>query len=51
MSALPLSSRARRRLVDRGLDALTWLVLAVMLAMLVWVAVWWRTFRRDLEAV
>jgi multiple sugar transport system permease protein len=22
----------------------------LMLAMLLWVAVWWRTFRRDLEA-
>lgn len=30
------SARARKRLGDRGLDALTWLVLAVMLAPIVW---------------
>ena len=36
MSALPMSPRARRRLVNRGLDALTWAVLALMLAPVVW---------------
>ena len=34
--SLPLSPRARKRLVNRGLDALTWVVLAVMLAPVVW---------------
>ena len=36
MSTLSLSPRTRRRLVDRGLDALTWLVLGVMLAPVLW---------------
>jgi multiple sugar transport system permease protein len=40
MSAVPLqrslSRRTRKRLVDRGLDVLTWVVLAVMLAPVVW---------------
>ena len=38
MSALPLplSRRTRKRLVNRGLDVLTWVVLAVMLAPVVW---------------
>ena len=36
MTALTLSARRRKRLIDRGLDALTWLVLAVMLAPIVW---------------
>jgi multiple sugar transport system permease protein len=36
MTAITLSPRARKRLVDRGLDALTWLVLAVMLAPVFW---------------
>jgi multiple sugar transport system permease protein len=36
MTAVTLSLRTRRRLVDRGLDALTWLVLAVMLAPVFW---------------
>jgi multiple sugar transport system permease protein len=36
MSALTLTPRARKRLVNRSLDALTWLVLAVMLAPVVW---------------
>ena len=36
MSALPMSPRARKRLVNRGLDALTWAVLALMLAPVVW---------------
>jgi multiple sugar transport system permease protein len=36
MTAIGLSPRARRRLVDRGLDVLTWLVLLVMLAPVIW---------------
>ena len=36
MTAMTLSPRARRRLVDRGLDTLTWLVLIVMLAPIFW---------------
>jgi multiple sugar transport system permease protein len=36
MTALALSPRARKRLINRGLDALTWLVLALMLAPVFW---------------
>jgi multiple sugar transport system permease protein len=36
MTTLALSPRARKRLINRGLDALTWLVLAVMLAPVFW---------------
>jgi multiple sugar transport system permease protein len=36
MTAIALSPRARKRLINRGLDALTWLVLAVMLAPIFW---------------
>jgi multiple sugar transport system permease protein len=36
MTAIALSPRARKRLVNRGLDALTWLVLALMLAPVFW---------------
>ena len=36
MTALALSPRTRRRLGKRALDALTWLVLAVMLAPIFW---------------
>jgi multiple sugar transport system permease protein len=36
MTAITLSPRARKRLIARGLDALTWLVLAVMLAPVFW---------------
>jgi multiple sugar transport system permease protein len=36
MTAIALSPRARKRLIDRGLDVLTWLVLAVMLAPVFW---------------
>ena len=36
MTALTLSARRRKRVIDRGLDALTWLVLAVMLAPVFW---------------
>ena len=46
MTGLALSPRTRKRVNARALDALTWVVLLVML---LWVAVWWRTFRRDLE--
>jgi multiple sugar transport system permease protein len=36
MTAIALSPRARKRLINRGLDVLTWLVLAVMLAPIFW---------------
>jgi multiple sugar transport system permease protein len=36
MTAIALSPRARKRLIDRGLDVLTWLVLALMLAPVFW---------------
>jgi multiple sugar transport system permease protein len=36
MTAITLSPRARKRLVNRGLDVLTWVVLAVMLAPVFW---------------
>ena len=36
MTAITLSPRARKRIVARGLDALTWLVLALMLAPVFW---------------
>ena len=36
MSALPVSARTRKRLIERGLDALTWLVLLVMLSPVIW---------------
>jgi len=36
MTAITLSPRTRKRLVDRGLDVLTWVVLAVMLAPVFW---------------
>jgi multiple sugar transport system permease protein len=36
MTALTISPRTRRRLNNRALDALTWLVLAVMLAPIFW---------------
>jgi multiple sugar transport system permease protein len=36
MTVLALSPRTRKRLINRGLDALTWLVLAVMLAPVFW---------------
>jgi len=39
MSALTLTPRARKRLTDRALDALTWLVLAVMLAPVLWLLI------------
>ena len=39
MTALSLSPRTRKRLIDRGLDALTWLVLLVMLSPILWLVV------------
>jgi multiple sugar transport system permease protein len=39
MTALALSPKARRRLVERGLDVLTWLVLLVMLAPVLWLVI------------
>ena len=36
MTALTLSRRTRRRLIERGLDALTWLVLLVMISPVLW---------------
>jgi multiple sugar transport system permease protein len=36
MTAITLTPRARKRLVNRGLDVLTWVVLAVMLAPVFW---------------
>src|ERR671930_2513138 len=36
MTAFALSPRTRKRLVNRGLDVLTWVVLAVMLAPVFW---------------
>jgi multiple sugar transport system permease protein len=36
MTAIALSPRARKRLINRGLDALTWLVLVLMLAPIFW---------------
>src|SRR5215210_3813578 len=39
MTAVTLSARTRKRLVDRGLDALTWLVLLVMISPVLWLVV------------
>jgi multiple sugar transport system permease protein len=36
MTALSLTPRARRRLIKRGLDVLTWVVLAVMISPVLW---------------
>jgi len=36
MTAITLTPRARKRLVNRGLDVLTWVVVAVMLAPVFW---------------
>ena len=47
MTALTLSPRARRRLVDRGLDVLTWLVLLVMLSPFLWLLI--SSVQDDLE--
>ena len=39
MTALTMSPRARKRMVNRGLDVLTWLVLLVMLAPFLWLLI------------
>ncbi len=36
MTAITLTPRARKRIINRGLDALTWLVVAAMLAPVFW---------------
>jgi multiple sugar transport system permease protein len=36
MTALAISARTRKRLIDRGLDVLTWVVVAVMVAPVLW---------------
>jgi len=36
MTALTLTPRARKRLIGRGLDVLTWLIVLVMLAPVFW---------------
>jgi multiple sugar transport system permease protein len=36
MTALSMSARTRKRVVERGLDVLTWLVLLVMIAPVLW---------------
>ena len=36
MTALSVSARTRKRLIERGLDAVTWLVLLVMIAPVLW---------------
>jgi multiple sugar transport system permease protein len=36
MTALPMSARTRKRVIERGLDVLTWLVLLVMIAPVLW---------------
>jgi multiple sugar transport system permease protein len=38
MTALSLTPRARKRVIDRGLDVLTWLVLLVMISPVLWLA-------------
>jgi multiple sugar transport system permease protein len=39
VSTLTLSHRTRRRLTERGLDVLTWVVLAVMLSPVLWLVI------------
>ena len=39
MTALSMSARTRKRVVERGLDVLTWLVLLVMIAPVLWLVV------------
>jgi multiple sugar transport system permease protein len=36
MTAVAVSRRTRRRLIERGLDVLTWLVLVVMISPVLW---------------
>ncbi len=47
MTALTLSPRARKRMINRGLDVLTWLVLLVMLAPFLWLLI--SSVQDDLE--
>ena len=47
MTALSLTPRARRRLVNTGLDVLTYVVLLVMLAPVLWLLI--SAFQDDLE--
>jgi multiple sugar transport system permease protein len=47
MTALTLTPRARKRLVNRSLDLLTWLVLLVMLAPVLWLVI--SSLQDDLE--
>jgi multiple sugar transport system permease protein len=47
MTALTMSPRARKRMVDRSLDVLTWLVLLVMLAPFLWLLI--SSVQDDLE--
>jgi multiple sugar transport system permease protein len=47
MTALTLSPRARKRLINTSLDALTWLVLFVMLAPVLWLLI--SSVQDDLE--
>jgi multiple sugar transport system permease protein len=47
MTALTLTPRARRRLVNRSLDVLTYVVLIVMLAPVIWLVI--SAFQDDLE--
>jgi multiple sugar transport system permease protein len=47
MTALTLSPRARKRMIDRSLDVLTWLVLLVMLSPFLWLLI--SSVQDDLE--
>jgi multiple sugar transport system permease protein len=47
MTTLALTPRARKRLVNRGLDLLTWIVLLVMLSPIVWLVI--SAFQDDRE--
>ena len=47
MTALTLTPRARKRLINRGLDVLTWVVLFVMLAPVLWLLI--SAFQDDRE--
>ena len=47
MTALTLSPRARKRMVDRSLDVLTWVVLLVMLSPFLWLLI--SSVQDDLE--
>ena len=47
MTALTITPRARKRLVNTGLDVLTWVVLAIMLAPVFWLLI--SAFQDDRE--